>query len=89
MTIPFLTNYLDSKINENEEYIVCTFYELRVKNNISVKDIDVFLKLAKTRLENIGYNVYLKGDMYSYNNQVKEVQDNEYLVAIKKNKEGR
>lgn len=35
MTTDFVTNYIDKKLNENESFIRYTFYELRVKNNLS------------------------------------------------------
>ena len=37
---------------ENENFIRFTFYELRVKNNLSEEDADEFLRLAMTYLEN-------------------------------------
>ena len=39
MTTKFVTEYIDKKINENENFIRYTFYELRVKNNLSEEDI--------------------------------------------------
>ena len=83
MTIEFITDYIDNKIQENEDYIVCTFYDLRVKNNLSETDIDLFLQLARTRLENMDYNVYFTGGKYKFNGKDMVVQENEYLVAIK------
>ena len=58
MTTQFITDYLDEKINENEDYIVCTFFDLRVKNNISEDDVQSFLELAKIKLEHMDYNVF-------------------------------
>ena len=49
------TKLLDSKMAENENFIRFTFYELRVKNNLSDKDTDEFLRLCMTYLENKGY----------------------------------
>lgn len=46
------TKLLNSKIAENENFIRFTFYELRVKNNLSEEDTDEFLRLAMTYLEN-------------------------------------
>lgn len=43
---------------ENENFIRFTFYELRVKNNLSEEDTDEFLRLAMTYLENKNYEVY-------------------------------
>lgn len=38
MTKEFVTHYIDKKIYENEDYIRYTFYELRVKNNLSEEE---------------------------------------------------
>ena len=35
MTMQFVTDYIDKKLKENPNYIRYTFYELRVKNNLS------------------------------------------------------
>ena len=35
MTLQFINDYIEQKINENEEYIRITFYDLRVKHNLS------------------------------------------------------
>lgn len=64
MTIQFVTEYLDNKIAENENYIVCSVYDLRVKHNLAEKDVDIFLQYAKTRLENLNYQVYFTGAKY-------------------------
>ena len=40
------TRLLDSKIAENENFIRFTFYELRVKNNLSEEDTNEFLRLC-------------------------------------------
>ena len=55
MTLDFVTDYINRKIIENENIIRYTFYELRVKNNMSEEDVDRFLELNKTYLENIIY----------------------------------
>lgn len=59
MTIQELTEFLDNKILQNENEIVITFYELRVKMNLSEKDTDYFLKLCRARFQNLGYKVYM------------------------------
>lgn len=74
---------LDSKMAENENFIRFTFYELRVKNNLSDKDTDEFLRLAMTYLENKGYEVYIGNSRYTYNNANQNVQPNELLIAFK------
>ena len=37
MNIEFVVNYISNKLKENKNYIRYTFYELRVKNNVSNK----------------------------------------------------
>lgn len=83
MTIQFITDYLDKKIEENENYIVCTFYDLRVRNGLTELEVNKFLELSKIRLENMDYQVYFTGAKYMYNYTKMTVQDNEYMVAIK------
>ena len=83
MTTQFITEYLDNKIKLNEDYIVCTFYDFRVKNNRSEEEIEELLKFGKIRLENMGYKVFITGDKFIYNNCNRTVQDNELMIAIK------
>lgn len=82
MTIQDITNLLDEKIEKDEKKIVITFYEIRVKHNLSEEETDEFLRLCMTRLENLGYKVYFTGAKYVYNNTNKIVEPNELLVAI-------
>ena len=83
MDLEFVDNYITRKIEQNENYIVCTFYDLRVKYNLSESEVDDFLRLARTKLENLGYTVYFTGAKFIYENTYKTVQDNELLIAIK------
>ena len=83
MTIQFVTESLDNKIVENENYIECSVYDLRVKQNLTKKDVDIFLQYAKTRLENLNYQVYFTGAKFSYKGERKIVESNNYMVAIK------
>ena len=83
MTLQFVADYLDKKIKSDPYYIVCTYFDLRVRNNLSESEIFEFLNFSKNKLENMGYNVYFKGARYVYNNATKVVKDNELLVAIK------
>lgn len=78
-----IEEYLMSKIEENEEIIRCTFYEIRVKLNISENNETDFLKLARIRLENLGYTVYFTGAKFIYENANRTVQPNELIIAIK------
>lgn len=79
----FIESYMEEKINQDENYIVCTFYDIRVKYNLSEKETDEFLILSRNKLQNLGYKVYFSGAKYTYNNCNRTVQDNELLVAIK------
>ena len=77
------TRLIDSKIAENENFIRFTFYELRVKNNLSEEDTDEFLRLCMSSLDKKGYEVYIGNARYSYNNGNQYVQPNELLIAFK------
>ena len=83
MTLQFVGDYLDEKFKRDPYLIVCTYFDLRVRNNLSEGEIFEFLNLSKNKLENMGYNVYFKGSKYVYNNATKIVKDNELLVAVK------
>lgn len=83
MTNEFITNYISNKMSENTDFIRITFYELRIKNNLSEEDTDEFLRLVMTYLENKGYDVYVGNARYTYKNANQNVQPNELLVAFK------
>ena len=78
-----ITDFLDEKINENDNFIKITFYEIRVKYNLSEQETELFIELATNRFNNLGYNVYCTAEAYKYKNQTNIVQPNELLVAIK------
>lgn len=86
--IKLIESTLKIKIKNNPNYIRYTYYELRVKNDLSEKDTDRFLLLIRTKLENQGYRVYFTGAKFEYNNSKITVQDNELLIAIKDYREG-
>ena len=83
MTMQFITDYIDKKVKENNNFIRYSFYELRVKNNLSENEVDEFLRINKDYFENKGYNVYFTGAKFEYNNAKITVQDNELMIAIK------
>ena len=70
-------------MNVEQNEIIFTFYELRIKHNLTEEQTDEFLALCKTRLENLDYKVFFTGARFTYKEQQKVVQDNELLVAIK------
>ena len=84
MTLEFVDNYLNSKLAQNREIIRFSFYEVRMKLNLSEEDSILFLQLIDQKLMNTGYLVYKTGEEYIYKGQKHTIQDNELLVAIKK-----
>ena len=81
--IKLIENTLKDKIKSNPNYIRYSFYELRVKYNLSEEDTDRFLFLIRTRLENENYKVYFTGAKFEYENSNRTVQDNGLMIAIK------
>ena len=77
MTLKEVSDFLDKKIEKNERYVRITFYELRIKYNLSEQETTNFIKLAKNRLTNFGYEVYTN----ERNNST--LENNELLIAIK------
>ena len=84
MTMQEITEFLDDKIKKNENEVIISFYEIRVKKNLSEIETDKFLELCKTRLENLGYQVFFTGAKFVFQNANRTVQPNELLIAIKK-----
>lgn len=85
MDLEFIEQYINNKLLENEEYVRFTFYELRVKNNLTEEQTDKFLELAKNKFEHMGYNVYFTNARYEYKQARMTVQPNELMIAIKDN----
>lgn len=83
MTTEFVTNYIDKKLNENDNFIRYTFYELKVKNNLSEEEVDEFLRINRDYFENKGYKVYFTNARFTYQNADRMVQPNELMIAIK------
>ena len=83
MTTEFVTNYIDKKLNENDNFIRYTFYEFRVKNNLSEEEVDEFLRINRDYFVNKGYKVYFTNDRFTYQNADRMVQPNELMIAIK------
>ncbi len=78
-----ITEYLDNKIEQNSKKLIFTFYELRIKMDLTEPTIEKFLRLSETRLINLGYKTYRPGQVYSYQGEMLEVKENELLIAIK------
>ena len=56
--VSLIEKTLTEKMLQNEIYIRYTYYELKVKYNLNENDLDRFLILIRTKLENDNYNVY-------------------------------
>ena len=82
MSMQEITEYLDKKIEKNENLLEVTFYEVRIKLNLNEEQTQEFLKLCKTRLENLGYQVYFTGAKYNYGGKRREVQSNDLMIAV-------
>lgn len=81
----FVIKYIDNKLREveNPNFIRYTFYELRIKNNLTEEEIDRFLKINKDYFENKGYEVFFTGAKFIYKDMALTVQDNELMIAVK------
>ena len=83
MKLEYITEYINKKIYKNENLITVTFYELRVKEDLSKEDTYIFLQMSKQRLINLGYTIYETGQKYTYAGKEKTVRSNVFYVAIK------
>lgn len=75
---------IDEKLLINDEYLRFSFYEVMVKGGVKKEQENQFLILAKTKLNNMGYKVYLKYERFFYKECNRKVELNELLIAIKK-----
>lgn len=83
MSLEEITELIDSKIEKDPNCIVFTWFEIRVRKDLSEEQTNEFLRLARNRLENLNYKVYFTGAKFVYENANRTVQDNELLIAIK------
>lgn len=81
--INLIETTLKEKMLKDSNYIRYTFYELRVKNNLSEQDTDRFLDLIRTKLLNENYKVYFTGTKFEYKDAKMTVQDNELMIGVK------
>ncbi len=83
MTLDFITEYIEQKINKNEELVKFTYYELRVKLDLSTEETEEFVNLITIKLRNLKYKTYKAGESYTYNGTKYTVLENELIVALK------
>lgn len=86
INVEFIESELNKKLTTNDKIIIYTYYELRVKLNLSKIEANRFLELTKTKLENVNYRIYMTGETYIYDGHAKVVKENELLLAIKNEK---
>ena len=81
----FIINFINKKEkeNENKDYIEYYYYELKVKANLSEKQIDEVLRVSRDYFENKNYNVFFTNAEFEYNGQKRKVETNNYMIAIK------
>ena len=79
----FTIQLIESKEKENENYIRYSYYELKIKDNLSESEIDEVLKISRDYLENKGYKVYFTNAEFEYQNSKRKVEINEYMIAFK------
>ena len=60
----FTISLIKSKEKENEDYIRYSYYELKVKDNLSEGEIDEVLRISRDYFENKGYKVYFTNAEY-------------------------
>jgi hypothetical protein len=79
----FIINLIDQKEQQNENFIRYSFFELKVENGLTEKEIDEVLRVSRDYFENKGYKVYFTNAEYEYKNERKKVESNEFLIAFK------
>lgn len=84
----FAINYIENKIKESPDknFIRYSYYELKIKSNLSEDEIDTFLRINRDYFENQRYKVYFTDAHYEYKNARRTVQVNELMIAIKDDK---
>lgn len=78
---------LKEKLIKDANFIRYSFYEIRIKYNLSEQETDRFLELIRTRLQNDEYKVYFTDTKFVYKNANMTVQPNELMIAIKEEQE--
>ena len=79
----FIINFINKKESKNKNYIEYSYYELKVKANLSEEQIDEVLRVSRDYFENKNYNVYFTNAEFEYNGQKRKVETNNYMVVIK------
>lgn len=81
--IELIEKILEVKLISDTDFVKLTYFELKVTFNLTDDEIDDFLRLIRTKLENLEYDVYFTEAEYTYNNITTKVKSNELMIAIK------
>lgn len=82
MSLEDISKIIDEKMDNDNGKIVFSFYEINVKYNFTKEDKRKFLRLAETKLENLGYKCYFEKQQYRYMGETYNLEPNEVMVAI-------
>lgn len=79
----YVEEFIAEKIAKNPKIVRFTYFELKVKRNLTEKGLDRFLRCSKIILEELNYQVYFTGARFQFENANRVVETNEYLIGIK------
>lgn len=79
----YVEEFIADKIARNSKIVRYTYYELKIKLNLSEEGLDRFLKCSKIILEQLGYKVFFTGARFKFENADRVVETNEFLIGIK------
>lgn len=79
----YVEEFIADKIARNSKIVRYTYYELKIKLNLSEEGLDRFLKCSKIILEQLDYKVFFTGAKFKFENADRVVETNEFLIGIK------
>ncbi len=79
----FIINFISIKENDNKDYIIYSYYELKVKLGLKENEIKELLRVSKNYFENKNYKVYFTDEEFEYKGKRITVETNNYMIAVK------
>lgn len=79
----YIEEFIAEKIARNSKIVRYTYYELKIKLNLSEEGLDRFLKCSKIILEQLDYKVFFTGARFKFEDADRVVETNEFLIGIK------
>lgn len=79
----FIINFISIKENDNKDYIIYSYYELKVKLGLKENEIKELLRVSKNYFENKNYKVYFTDEEFEYKDKRITVETNNYMIAVK------